>query len=640
MRPTTTISYRPALDGLRAVAIVAVLLFHLNPAWARGGWLGVDLFFALSGYLITTLLLSERARTGAISLPSFWLARLRRLLPSLVTVLIAVLAASYLLAESGRRGAISKDVVASLFYVVNWRFIRGDEQYFSDLGLPSPVRHLWSLSIEEQFYVLFPILLVTLIAILRKRWLVLAALVLVAALSATLMGYLYSPGQDVSRIYYGTDTRMFELLIGASAAIAFHKFSWKDFPGSKLLLEALAWFGLVVSLLIFATLTADHWLPFPGGLTVLCLAAIPMFLAATSTTKTTFARVLGFAPIRGLGLISYALYLWHWPVIVFGMPRLKDLPIWAAAPLLAAVSITLAWLTYRYIEVPIRTRRLRGLVPGWPWFGRAIAWGFVPTVLVLAHITTLGPSPTAAAKTDPDDTVQLVPPVYRPEAPTHAVLLGNSIPASLYAGLPTGRLAGFELNSVTNFGCDPFPGERIVNGAVLRTSDACLRWKDSWEDHVAQLGPDIILFFVPQSLVMGWVVDGQSVDLGDPKHDDFIRSSLDSVRSGALAAGADIFTVSTLACHDLLSHGNDDAALVNDIERVKHLREITLAWAQNTQTPVIDTFDALCADGYKSGLNGVPLYSDGFHYTAESAPIVWDWMRPQLEEIADQSRHD
>ena len=164
-----SLPYRPALDGLRGVAVAAVVVFHLNKSALPGGWRGVDLFFVLSGFLITSLLLTEHNRWGRISLGGFWASRARRLLPSLVLMLLAVLTASAFLAEHGRRPAIGGDVLAAFFYVANWRFLLGDEQYFATIAMPSPVRHTWSLSIEEQFYFVFPLLLAALLVVVRRR---------------------------------------------------------------------------------------------------------------------------------------------------------------------------------------------------------------------------------------------------------------------------------------------------------------------------------------------------------------------------------------------------------------------------------------------------------------------------------------
>src|SRR3712207_2714816 len=211
---TTLFRSRPGLDGLRALAVTAVLLYHAGLAWLPGGFLGVEVFFVISGYLITALLLAEWRVYGSIDLREFWLRRARRLLPALFLLLFVVLAyaAVFLPDEvAGLRG----DVLAASTYVTNWYLIFVNEPYFEAVGRPSLLRHLWSLAIEEQFYVLWPLAL-TAGLLMWHKWRLLGAIIACGAASALLMGFLYEPGEDPSRIYYGTDTRAAGLLIGAS----------------------------------------------------------------------------------------------------------------------------------------------------------------------------------------------------------------------------------------------------------------------------------------------------------------------------------------------------------------------------------------------------------------------------------------
>ncbi|MEO8749542.1 MAG: acyltransferase, partial [Allobranchiibius sp.] len=277
-----SLSYRPALDGLRGLAVAAVVVYHVWPDALPGGWLGVDVFFVLSGFLITSLLVAEWNSWGTISLLGFWAARARRLLPALVAMLLAVSVASYFWTIPSRRLPVSLDVISALFYVANWRMLYSDEQYFADtVGLPSPVLHTWSLAIEEQYYLLFPLLLLLLLALTRglsphrRRNVLGAALLVLAALSAWRMGALYVPGSDPNRIYYGTDTRIFELFIGAAAGV------WvgtREFRGEHRvlfdrLMGWLTWPALALLLFAFAVLRFDSAILFPGGLVLVCVVA-------------------------------------------------------------------------------------------------------------------------------------------------------------------------------------------------------------------------------------------------------------------------------------------------------------------------------------------------------------------------------
>jgi peptidoglycan/LPS O-acetylase OafA/YrhL len=213
--------YQPALDGLRAVAVLGVLFYHGLVSWWRGGFLGVDVFFTLSGYLITTLLLMERDATSRIDLKGFWIRRARRLLPALFLVTAFVAAYGAFFAEPLELSSLRADSIASLFYVANWRFIFSGQSYFSALLAPSPVKHTWSLAIEEQWYLFWPIVFTLGYKFTKFRarnWAI--GLLGFAALSGLLMAVLYHPGSDPSRVYYGTDTRAQPLLLGAALAFA------------------------------------------------------------------------------------------------------------------------------------------------------------------------------------------------------------------------------------------------------------------------------------------------------------------------------------------------------------------------------------------------------------------------------------
>src|ERR671921_2715367 len=217
------LSYLPSLDGLRAFAVIAVLLHDALPIWIRGGFLGVEVFFVISGYLITTLLLTEWHQQGRINLVGFWLRRALRLLPALYLLLVVTLvfAVVFLPGEVAR---LRDDALAAFGYVTNWYLILGEQSYFETTGRPSLLQHLWSLAVEEQFYLLWPLLItvalwgVSPMRRWRRRRLALFIAIAGAAGSALLMAALYQPGVDPSRVYYGTDTRVAGLLFGAALA--------------------------------------------------------------------------------------------------------------------------------------------------------------------------------------------------------------------------------------------------------------------------------------------------------------------------------------------------------------------------------------------------------------------------------------
>jgi len=348
------LAYRPGLDGLRAIAVAAVFLYHSRIDWLPGGFLGVDLFFVLSGYLITSLLLVEWDAGTRIDLRRFWLRRARRLLPALVVVVLAALVLSAIFAR-GDLARTRGDAVSSLLYYTNWHLIFANHSYFVRMGNPSLLQHLWSLAVEEQFYVIWPLLLVPgLVLIGRRRLPFVVAAGIVA--STALMWILYSP-TDPSRVYYGTDTRAFLLLMGILLALVWPAI--ERLRRALPLLELLGVSALVASVLLFRQMVDFNPTLYRGGdlAAAFCFAVL---IAAVAHPGTGLGQALGVAPLRWLGERSYGIYLWHWPVVELMRPGV-DIP-WTGPGVVvaqAAIVLSAATLSYRYVEQPIRTGSLQ-----------------------------------------------------------------------------------------------------------------------------------------------------------------------------------------------------------------------------------------------------------------------------------------
>ena len=346
--------YLPGVDGLRAVAVMAVLLYHAELPWIRGGFLGVDVFFVISGYLITSLLLGEWNQRGRINLPAFWLRRARRLLPALF-LLIAVTLVFAVVALSSEVAGLRDDAFAALGYVTNWYLVFSDQSYFEMMGRPSLFRHLWSLAVEEQFYILWPPLLTAMLWLWRPRYVLLAVLGGAVA-STVLMALLYQPDGDPSRVYYGTDTRGVGLLAGSALA-----FVWAPGRVAVRAGQAKPWLVDVIGLsalgvLVYSFLRFDGFQPFlyQGGFALVALASA-VVIAVLVHPQARLGGLLSRQPLRWLGLRSYGIYLWHWPVYMLTRPQL-DVPI-DGLPLLAlrlGITVIIAELSYRLVETPIR----------------------------------------------------------------------------------------------------------------------------------------------------------------------------------------------------------------------------------------------------------------------------------------------
>jgi peptidoglycan/LPS O-acetylase OafA/YrhL len=350
----STRRYVPGLDGIRALAVLCVIAYHLRFSWAQGGMLGVAVFFTLSGYLITDLLLTHWVKEGDLGLGQFWLRRARRLLPALFAML-AVVTVWVSLLDASQLTAVRRQVIAAAVYLSNWSTISQHGSYFARFATPLPLDHLWSLAIEEQFYLLWPFLLLLAIYLVRGRLALILLTLLAAGASALAMALLYHPGYDPTRVYEGTDTRAFGLLIGAALAMAWPTASIPaaaSRPAVRDLLDLLGLLGLLtIALLVHLTSSFTPFL-YPYGFLLLSVATAAT-LAAAVNPAGRLGVALGVRPLRWTGVRSYAIYLWQWPIIVLLSPLQGPISLPLAAGEIA-LTFLIAAISWRYLEDPIR----------------------------------------------------------------------------------------------------------------------------------------------------------------------------------------------------------------------------------------------------------------------------------------------
>uniref|UniRef100_UPI00129522E6 acyltransferase family protein n=1 Tax=Ornithinicoccus halotolerans TaxID=1748220 RepID=UPI00129522E6 len=366
----------PGLDGIRALAILGVLVFHFTPTVLPGGFLGVDVFFVVSGFLITTLLLRDIHGRGRIDLLGFWLRRARRLLPALVTVVVVSVAAARVVGGD-LLVAIERQALGALTFSTNWLEINAGASYFHSTS-PLLFVNFWSLAVEEQFYLLWPLGLVLLLALARDTRQRLYAAGGLAAGSALLMALLYTPGEDATRVYYGTDTHLFGLMLGVGLALAWagpHRAwlrtrTWRRWRGAAVVTALLVLVGLMRVLG-----EASAW-TFRGGMLLACLATV-VLVAGLLESPGPWRTLMQLAPLAWLGRRSYAIYLWHWPVLMIAaalFPFAPDTPRgWTVLGGCLLLTLLLAELSHHLVETPVRRhgflRSLRRLA-GWfttPW---------------------------------------------------------------------------------------------------------------------------------------------------------------------------------------------------------------------------------------------------------------------------------
>ncbi|HVQ91779.1 MAG TPA: acyltransferase family protein [Mycobacteriales bacterium] len=634
---SSRLRYQPGLDGVRGLAVLAVLLYHARISWARGGFLGVDVFFVLSGFLITRLLLAEWRRWGSIDLRRFWLRRARRLLPALFLVLLAVALYASVLASAGQLATIRGDALATLGYVANWRFVFAEQSYFAQYDEPSPLRHMWSLGIEEQFYLLFPLLLIGLLA-LRARRPALATIFGLGALgSAALAAALYHPGADPSRVYYGTDTRLQALLIGAAAGALFRDRraaagAYLSIGGRDVPLPGRRSFGLLglAGLLVLLGTARDTagWL-YRGGFLLVALVAVAVVVAAATTGSAT-ARVLSVEPLRRLGLISYGLYLWHWPVYVVLTPSRAGFDGAGLVLLRLAVSVALATASYQLVERPVRAGALgRRWSPGRL---RPAAAGSLVVVLAAVLAGTAGAGNAAG----PGSTTAGAPPAQqRQPGDTAAYLVGDSVPFNLRTNFKPEYAPGLFVAGSTQLGCGLIPVPIALDGQPKALDPRCPPWSQAWPADADAVRPDIGVVFAGIGEQFDHVVDGQVLTFGTPAFEQHLDTELTKAL-GSLGLGRRPVAVVNVGCHQVLDTGlSGDAKVINDESRVRWLDQAIARYAaQQPGVSLIDLYGFLCADGYTNTRDGVQLRVDGLHFTPEGAAIVWRWLGPQLIDLA------
>ena len=349
--------YITGLDGIRAIAVIMVLAYHLKLALFKSGFLGVTVFFVLSGYLITGILISEVEEEGTIDLKNFWLRRIRRLVPAVMSMAVVIIFVSAVVNRIiFTKGC--KDFLASVLGFNNWWQIFNKVSYFEAAGVPSPFTHCWSLAIETQFYLIYPLILLGIYKLVKsreegraKRGLLFAGVTLLLALiSVILMIVLFDPQQDASRVYYGTDTRAFSLLFGALLAILWeYQMVPRRLSASVNMVLGSVSFAVLLVMTIAINGSSNFW--YRGGQFVGTILTV-LVIYTVSGRKTWLSRFLSNPVLKWIGDRSYSIYLWHYPIILLISKGIKA--SWWITLIEIVLSVVLAELSYRFIETPIR----------------------------------------------------------------------------------------------------------------------------------------------------------------------------------------------------------------------------------------------------------------------------------------------
>ena len=640
--------HMPALDGLRGLAIVGVLLFHADHL--TGGYLGVDLFFVLSGFLITSLLLAEWQANGRISLAGFWARRARRLLPALAGVLAGVALYAAVWAEASELGRIRSDALATLGYIANWRAIFTGNGYWDVFAAPSPLEHTWSLAIEEQFYLVWPL------AVLAVLWArrgspraVLTVSLLLGVASTAWMMTMYTPGGDPERVYLGTDTRGAAILFGAALAAAYAR--WGP-PSRKLARGALEIAGIVGGgVLAWAWFGLDGRgdTLYRGGFLACAVAAAGVIAVAASPHPGPVGRVLSFAPLRGLGAISYGLYLWHWPVYVVLTPERTGIEGWTLTAVRIGVSVAIAVVSYFLLELPIRrgglaTVRLRVLAPA----GASLVVAAV--IVTTAGGTTVPTAPAAFSDADTSAAPPTAPQSLSrsgfsapsdfsvdwaalaaaswivpatPPAPKRVLVVGDSVAASLGVAMEAHAVElGILAWNRSVVDCSLAAGGttvRVRDGNYHENKHHC---GELWVSNVARFQPDIVFLllgapgFTEIRLGEGWVRPCA------PEYDAWYHDRLTEAVATLGSGGARV----------VIGTAPVPAAFGPVVELTECLNSVHhQVAAEDASATVVDLGEYVCPRGTcQESIDGAELRPDGLHFEGEGALIVSRWLTRRL----------
>ena len=603
MEPRGRMQHQPALDGLRGAAVAGVLLFHAGHL--RGGYLGVDAFFVLSGFLITSLLLAEGARTGTVALGAFWARRARRLLPALLAVLAFVAVYSLVVASAAERTTIRGDGIATLGYFANWRAIFSGTDYWALFGSPSPLEHTWSLAIEEQFYLVWPLLLVA-IAAAPRRVLALAGGLAIA--SFVWMQVLYDPASP-SRVYFGTDTRLASILIGAALAAWVARRGHVARGRPRAILELVAWTSVVLLTFAWLRLDGSSTVLYRGGLFVTALAVAGVIAAAVHPQRGGVNRVLSFGPLCALGLISYGVYLWHWPIYVWLDEQRTHLDGWALVALRIAITIAVATLSYFLLEQPIR----HGAIPA-----RVLR----PAVPALVGLLVVGLVFATASSSREERVVADPIRVATPQPAVERVLVvGNSV-ALFLADEGFKTLATNPRIDVLNrgkVGCTIVPIDR-VRDAHGQTLHVPVTWcRKDWDEAETAFRPDLVVLTFAEPTDSQAEIDGAWTAPCEPLYDSRLEAELHDAIHLFASGGARV--VLTTAAYANYPFKTADWFHHNDCQNTIIRRVV----ASEPAAQLADLFAWYCGvpeTECRNNVDGVQLRPDAVHYRGRGAQIV------------------
>lgn len=670
----TRLAYHPALDGLRGVAVLGVLAFHGGVSWLPGGFLGVDTFFVLSGFLITSLLVREWQSNGRIALGAFWARRARRLLPALFALVLAVVTIAPFVMPPGSYPGLRGDAISTLLYVANWHAVLSGATYFAQAAPPSPLTHTWSLAIEEQFYLLWPVVVLVVLTRARRLLPLLWVCVAGAVASCVEMVLLDLSGASLTRLYYGTDTRAQSLLAGAALAVLLALVArrrglatgdpegWRAATPARAGLAALGWAGLGGGAAIWATTGGTAGFLYEGGFLLVALCSAAVIAAAVCVPGGLLGRALGSRPLRDLGRISYGVYLWHYPLFLWVDATRTHLVGVALFAVRCLLTVALAWVSFVVVEQPLRRGRLiRG----------PRAWVAVPaTAALVAAVVVVATLPGVAEPTSQASPVAVHQPIRTRDlpdgGPVRVLVIGDSTALTLGLALSEDAARyGVAERDVAILGCGVVTGTKVrVTGRVETVTRPCNpsprppatpavqrvptpygvrvtvpdgeRWTAWYRGWVQRDRPQVVIVLAGRWEVVTRTFRGRWTNILHPAFArDVERGLLRAVRI-ATSAGASAILM-TAPCYDAGEQPDgqpwptDGARRLDAYNRI--VRDVV---ARTRRTSVFPLGSIVCPGGtFRRQIDGVAVRApDGVHFTATAGAVLGPRIWPAVLEAA------
>jgi peptidoglycan/LPS O-acetylase OafA/YrhL len=635
-RVEPNLSYIPALDGVRAFAVAGVMAYHGGIPWLPAGFLGVDAFFVLSGFLITSLLISEWQRRHTIALGQFWARRARRLLPALLLLLVFVVLYAAFVAPAGTYPGLRLDALSTLFYVANWHFILIGSNYFHQTSLPSLLTHTWSLAVEEQFYLLWPLVVLGVLKFTGRLWALLAVSVVGAVASAVEMALLFRHGVGTTRLYYGTDTHGQCLLVGAALAAGLALFArgrhaavtplggervpggnpaWAaSSRGARTLLSIVGGAGVVGIGLLWWRGSYNGSFLWEGGFLAAALATAAVLVCVVCAQRSWLAVALSVSPLRYLGRISYGLYLWHYPLFQWIDGQRTGLSGYTLFGARCGATLAVATVSFYLVERPIRQGT---------FFRQWRAWVGAPAAVAVVSITVVlaTGSGTVAAVTAPS-----LAPTRPTNAHTTVMVVGDSTALTLAIGLSydTTRYGAAVVDKGL-LGCGvavvPEVRETGVDATVAApcnpSTPARGQWPALWTKWIAQYHPTVVAILAGRWEVSTVEWKGKWTDILKPAFAAYVKQHLQRAVDVASSGGAPV-VLFTAPCYDSGEQSDGAPWPEDQPDRVDAYNALVrqVVAANRQRATLVNLYGVVCPGGkYETRIDGVTVRApDGVHF--------------------------